>query len=79
MELTNELMPEEPEIICYCSNCKGEIYAGELMGEDCGLRYICLDCVNELFAALPADMRFELLGFRAVKALSRKKRKNRGR
>ena len=67
MEFNTQPLAREPEIICYCARCKGEIYAGELMGEDTHCRYICVDCLDELFAALPADMRFELLGFRAVK------------
>lgn len=54
--------PEEPIVIAYCSECKGEIYAEEEYTTD-GERVCCPECVEADFMALPLWAKAQLMGY----------------
>ena len=54
--------PEEDVVIAYCSECKGEIYAGKEYTTD-GERVLCSKCIEAELMALPLWEKAQLMGY----------------
>ena len=59
----NAMEPEEPAVIAYCTECKGELYAGEEYITDDGGHMFCRECFEAEMAALPLWVKAQLMGY----------------
>lgn len=64
--------PEESDNGCgvFCRKCRRELEVDEVYGE-CEGRALCRDCIDDEWARLSVDEKFELLGYETVRQVGR--------